>query len=436
MKEAHFARCQVETPPDVVRLVWSLVSGQRPGQVFDSVLDLGAGDGRFSQAVGSYREYTGIERDNAKASQAKLPLGARLVVADALQWKEADYDICIGNPPYIRHHGLEATWRNSALQSIQASGGPALKKTANAFVIFLTQALMCTKPNGIVAQVVPYEWVTRPSSKELREFIDERGWSVHVYRFDSDIFPTVLTTASITIIDKSSNSGQWTFGAITRSGAVKLASHASGTRSRVIPYSDGSEACKTIRGLSPGGQDIFVLTEEERLFHSLKRNVDVRPCVTSMRSIAHDLELLDKDSFEQLFVRSGARCWLIRSDKEKMSPQLTRYLAGVDEVMWKKYSTCTSRAVWWKYSPHPVPALLVASGFTKKGPKVLLNEVGAIAAGSVYGVLIEQGPKLARSMARKLRNYDFQRRLVHHSNGLKKVEVRQLNAVLADLLPD
>lgn len=436
MKEAVFSRCQVETPPDIVQLVWSLVSEQRPGEIFDSVLDLGAGDGRFSQIVGVYRKYTGVERDEARATKASLPPRAELVVADALQWEGSDYSICVGNPPYIRHHGLERSWRDSALQRIQASGGPALKKTANAFVIFLAQALMRTKADGIVAQVVPYEWVTRPSARELREFIEAKGWGVRVYRFDSNIFPTVLTTASITIIDKSARSGQWRFGSITRSGAIKLASHASGTHSKVISYSEGSEACKAIRGLSPGGQEIFVLTEEERLFHSLKKGVDVRPCVTSLRSVAQELESLDKDSFEKLFVRAGARCWLVRSDKEKLSPRLQQYLNSVDEATWKKYSTCTERALWWRYRPHPTPAMLVASGFTSKGPKVLLNEVGAIAVGSVYGVLIEQGQQLAPTMAEKLRRYDFQQRLVHHSNGLKKIEVRQLNAVLADLLLD
>jgi len=436
MKEAYLKRCQVETPSDIVRLVWTLVSKQRPGQIFDSVLDLGAGDGRFSHVIDAYRKYTGVERDEVKVSQAKLPPGANLVVADALQWDRSDYEICVGNPPYIRHHGLETSWRDSALQSIQVSGGPALKKTANSFVIFLTQALIRTKSDGIVAQVVPYEWVTRPSAKELRVFIKDKGWDVYVYRFDSNIFPTVLTTASITIIDKNTSTGKWNFGSITRSGSIKLASQPSGTQSKVLSYSDGSAICKAIRGLSPGGQDIFVLTEEERLFHSLKKGVDVRPCVTSLRSIAPDLELLDKDSFERLFVRSKARCWLIRSDKEKLSPQLTRYLAGVDEASWKRYSTCTTRELWWKYRPHPAPSLLVASGFTKDGPKVLMNEVRAVAAGSVYGVLIDENPELARTMASKLRGYDFQTQLVHHSNGLKKIEVRQLNAVLTDLLPD
>lgn len=434
MKQDHLTRCQVETPHDVVQLVWSLISQQRPGQVFASVLDLGAGDGRFSHAAHAYKEYVGIERDEAKASQVKLSDGASLVVTDGFAWDGKDYELCIGNPPYIRHHGLEPEWRDMALKSIVDEGGPLLKKTANAFVLFLTRALMRSKNDGLVAQVVPYEWVTRPSTSELRKFIESKGWDVYVYRFDSNIFPTVLTTASITLIDKNSSDGLWKFGTISRSGKVKLANYASGTRSKVLSYSHGSENCKAIRGLSPGGQEIFVLTEEERLFHSLKRGQDVRPCVTSLRSVSQELSLLDKKSFEQIFVRAGARCWLIRSDLDDHSPELSRYLEGVRAEAWERYSTCTTRELWWRYRPHPAPALLVASGFTQKSPKVLLNEVGAVAVGSVYGVLLDENESAARMMADRLRDYDFQRRLVHHSNGLKKIEVRQLNAVLADLL--
>lgn len=436
MKEAQLKRCQVETPPDVVRLVWSLVANFRPNHIFGSVLDLGAGDGRFSHACEMYKKYTGIEYDAEKVATAKLPAGAQLIVADALKWQESDYDVCIGNPPYVRHHGLDPVWKSTVLNSIHAAGGPALKKTANAFVIFLTQALMRTQVDGLIAQVVPYEWVSRPSARELREYIKAQGWSVHVYRFDSNIFPSVLTTASISIIDKKSSSGEWKFGSISRDGEIKLSDSASGTRSKVIPYANGIKACKAIRGLSPGGQKIFVLTEEERLFHSLKRNLDVRPCVTSLRSVDLDTEILDKESFEELFVQRGARCWLVRSDREKLSPQLTRYLDGVEGAAWKMYSTCTARSVWWKYKAHPIPALLLASGFTKKRPKILINEVGAIAAGSVYGVLIDHDLNSTTAIFQKLLSYDFQRRLVHHSNGLKKIEVRQLNTVLADLLPD
>ena len=142
MKATNLKRCQVETPPDIVQLVWTLVSGMRSGEKFDSVLDLGAGDGRFSQAPGFYKKYTGIELDQSRIDSAQLPLRASLVFADALAWEGSDYSICIGNPPYIRHHDLDNNWRDLALHAISRDGGPALKKTANAFVIFLAQALL------------------------------------------------------------------------------------------------------------------------------------------------------------------------------------------------------------------------------------------------------------------------------------------------------
>lgn len=437
MKDEHLKRCQVETPPDVVQLVWSLVSGMRKDQIFDSVLDLGAGDGRFSQVSGMYGEYTGIESDPSKVSSARLPDNARLVIADALAWEEGGYSICVGNPPYIRHHGLGDEWRDLAHSSIVSDGGPKLKKTANAFIIFLAQALLRTSEDGVVAQVIPYEWVSRPSAGELRDFIRSKGWGVSVYRFESSIFPTVLTTASITIIDKGVRTGGWRYGSITRDGQIRVSEKATGTTSHVISYKDGGPSCKGIRGLSPGGQDIFVLTEEERLFHSLKKGVDVRPCVVSLRAVSEDVQRLDKQTFDELFVGRGVRCWLIRSDKDRLSPQLQRYLDSVPESSWGRYSTCTNRAVWWRYRPHPAPALLLASGFTGKRPKSLINDVGAIAAGSVYGVLVDlsAGPKIVEQVFKGLRAYDFKRRLVHHSNGLKKVEVRQLNSVLASFLP-
>jgi len=404
----------------------------------DSVLDLGAGDGRFSQISGLYREYTGIECDRSKINAAKLPNNAKLVVADALAWKQGGYSVCVGNPPYIRHHDLNSEWRDLALGSIAGDGGPKLKRTANAFIMFITQALLRTSEDGLVAQVVPYEWVSRPSASELRHFIRSNGWSVSVYRFESNIFPTVLTTASITIIDKSVKTGEWRYGVITREGKIRVSGKASGTTSDVIDYRNGDNSCKGIRGLSPGGQDIFVLTEEERLFHSLKKGIDVRPCVVSLRAVNEEVQRLDRQTFDDLFVGRGMRCWLIRSDKDSISPQLQRYLTGVMESSWGRYSTCTSRAIWWRYRPHQVPALLVGSGFTGKRPKSLINDVGAIAVGSVYGVLVDPSVEsnVVEQVFNGLRTYDFARRLVHHSNGLKKVEVRQLNTVLADLLPD
>ena len=432
MRSTQLQRCQVETPRDVVELVWRLAKWARPGEKFKSVLDLGAGDGRFGRVRGAFERYVGVEMDSDKVAGARMPVGSRLVVGDALSWNGRGYTICIGNPPYIRHHGLEPEWRNRVLERIVGDGGPSLKATANVFLMFLAKALQTTKADGLVVQLIPYEWVTRPSAAELREFISQKGWDVHVYRFDVDIFPTVLTTASVTIIDKASHQGRWTFGQIGRNGQIKTVRQASGSTSKVLDYKDGSDSLHAIRGLSPGGQSIFVLTEEERLFYGLRRKADVIPCVTSLRLLEDDLTDLTAAVFEDRYVARGRRCWLIRSNRDNLSPALEQYLKSVGDT-WKKYSTCTARSSWWQYKCHPVPQLLVASGFTKKAPKILINSIKAIAVGSVYGIVSDGSGAAAGTMARKLRSYDFQRRVVHHSNNLKKIEVRQLNAVLHQL---
>lgn len=431
MKIEHLQNCQVETPREIVELVWTLACALRKGGKFSRVVDLGAGDARFSRRAQAYDQYTGVEVDKAKVKGLNLPLNVEVVLADAMKWKGAGFDLCIGNPPYIRHHNLDPKWRAEVLEQIAKESGVNLKLTANLFVLFLMQALLRTHENGLVVQLIPFEWVTRPSASELRDYINANKWDVTVYRFNTDIFPRVLTTASVTIIDKSSRNGRWSFSEIGKDGLVKSLQHPSGHATEVLLYEDRKGNLYGLRGLSPGGQDLFVLTEEERLHFSLKKRRDVVPCVTTLRAVPGDVQHLTTESFQKHFVGAGKRCWLIRSDRDIVSDELRRYLDSVGN-RWQQYSTCTDRELWWHYRPHPTPALLISSGFVGKTPKLLVNSIGAIAVGSVYGI-ISLGDDVPEQIAQKLREYDFEQRVVSHSNNLKKVEVRQLNTVLAQL---
>jgi hypothetical protein len=431
MKTEHLQGCQVATPHQIVELAWKLACGMRKEGRFGTVIDLGAGDARFSGAVQAYDSYIGLEIDKTKVQGLALPKHARIKITDALKWSGKDFDLCIGNPPYIRHHKLDPKWRAAVLAQIEKESGVSLKRTANLFVMFLMQALLRTQENGLVLQVVPYEWVTRPSAKELREFINKNKWNVTVLRFNTDIFPQVLTTASITIIDKSTRNGIWSFGEIGSDGTVSMRAHSSGSNKAVLTYEERQGDLYGLRGLSPGGQEFFVLTESERLHYSLKKRIDVTPCVTSLREFPVDESELNVANFQKYYVEAGKRCWLIRSDKDVISSQLRLYLDSVGDK-WKKYSTCTNREIWSRYRPHPVPALLLSSGFVGKGPKVIINTVKAIAAGAVYGI-ISLGARRPESIAEKLRKIDFQQQVVSHANNLKKLEVGQLNSVLTEL---
>ena len=94
--------------------------------------------------------------------------------------------------------------------------------------------LLKTRPTGLVALVIPYEWVSRPSAEALRDYIRDQGWSVTVYRFQKPIFDGVLTTASVSIIDKKSHHGHWNYFEITSD--FKVIARAGVAGAKVLEY--------------------------------------------------------------------------------------------------------------------------------------------------------------------------------------------------------
>lgn len=320
-------RCQVATPHEVVKLMWGLVKDRREN--IESVVDLGAGDSRFA-SVGAYQSYTGVELDDNVESVCLRP-NAEVVREDAFAWNGCDFDLAIGNPPYVKASFMAPMWRQKAQRAL-SKGGIDLAGNANLFLYFMALALLKTNSNGLVVQLVPYEWVARPSAGGLRSFINDHGWRVEVFRFDSSIFERVLTTACITIIDKGlTHRGGWLYNRIDPQMRVRKLRAPSVEARRVTKYSkrDQLPGVYCQRGLSPGGQDIFVLTEEERVLHSLRRNLDVVPCITSLRDWPVEQTTLNADTFEKNLVLQSRRCWLIKSTTDHPSERVLRYLGNL-----------------------------------------------------------------------------------------------------------
>lgn len=422
--------CQVSTPKDVVDMMWRMTRSRRA--VVNKTLDLGAGDGRFADGRGT-ASYVGYEIDAAKIPAIRVA-GRKFENRDVLECAKKDYDVCIGNPPYIRRKLIGAEWRESAIALLtRESDGIVPRSDANAFVYFLWLALLRTKKDGLVVQLVPFEWVNRPSAGPLRKFIAKNHWNVEVFRFSDDIFDRVLTTAAIVIIDKSKRDGEWKYFTLDRAGQASPTANATGNDSSVLEYSNRDAAAYALRGLSPGGQDVYVLTEEARLYQGLSIGSDVTPCVTTLRHLDAGQLALTDTLFENAFVKAGHPCWLIRSDREQRSVPLERYLMSIKDLA-MKYSTNSIRGSnWFRFRPHPVPDILVASGFREKSPKSFLNQAGVITLGSVYAVFVK-GRDRQVATVKALRDFNFEAQVVAHSNGLRKIEVKQLNSVLSRIV--
>ena len=429
--ELYLDRCQVDTPSKIVAAVWRHIQERRDS--VRAVVDFGAGDGRFAYG-GNYEKYVGYEIDVSRFADTRLPSNASLVSQCAFSAHIETADVCVGNPPYVRNQDLPVGWRQEAAACLFAKTGVRISGLANAWQYFFLLALASTKADGLVALIIPYEWVSRPSAASLRDYIRAHGWNVMVYRLLDDTFNRVLTTSSITIVDKRCTDGEWKFYEESPDGTFRALSTEAGSESGVLAYANRQQSrvsrYQAKRGLSPGTQEVLTLTEGERVHSGLVIDRDVVPCITSLRGLDPSKLTLTQKVFDREFRMIGAKCWLVRTDR-KPSARLQAYFDSISSNRYQT-ATCLQREKWWQFSMPDTPSLLVATGFRGTFPKVIVNAIGAKAVGGVSGVFGVPQNKRSK-LAAALRSQDVSERIISHSNGLKKIEINQLNTLLQNL---
>jgi len=156
---------------------------------------------------------------------------------------------------------------------------------------------------------------SRPSASPIREYIRDKNWNVTVYRFRERIFQGVLTTASITIIDKASTNGKWRFFDLDRAFKIIPRLGEAESKAGVIRYERRGNVWAVTR-LESGNPESFTLTEGERKHFGLKKT-DVVPCATTLRDVPPTVRTLTRSAFKKHFINAGCRCWLIKSYSNK-----------------------------------------------------------------------------------------------------------------------
>ncbi len=428
--DLYLDRCQVDTPAHVVKQVWKLIRARR--RHIGKVVDFGAGDGRFA-TMGQYKEYVGYEIDSRRSHAFGMPSNARIEHRCAFVDDVDDADVCLGNPPYVRNQDLPIGWRERAADVIAHRTAVTVSGLANAWQYFAFLALSSTKPHGLVALVMPYEWVSRPGAKQLRTLIADNGWDVDIYRLSDTTFHRVLTTSAITIIDKARATGRWRYFVEDAPSTFRPLTSPSGSREvlRYTPRAAAMPEGTAHRGLSPGTQEVLTLTEGERVRNGLRVGADVVACVTTLRGLDPGVATLTRQIFNAHYREVGAKCWLIRTDYPP-SARLRSYLDSVPKRH-RQTATCLARDDWWRFVMPAVPTILVATGFRGPRPKVVRNAIGARAVGGVAGVF-GVGVARARDLTRRLRGAALGGRIVAHSNGLRKLEIGQLQTLVTKAL--
>jgi SAM-dependent methyltransferase len=199
----------VYTPPAIVDSMIAWISRQaEPARLVDP----GAGSGRF--LANAARRFNSAQLVAVEAD----PLAALMLRANAavqgwsprLRLHVGDFreltlpaqngvTAFVGNPPYVRHHGISPQWKAWYREACAAFGVRA-SALAGLHLHFFVQALRLAKVGDIGVFITAAEWLDVNYGSALRQLLTERlgGIELRVLEPTAEAFPGTATTAAIT----------------------------------------------------------------------------------------------------------------------------------------------------------------------------------------------------------------------------------------------
>lgn len=166
-----------------------------------SILEPSVGDGVFVSSIYNnvnfshkVNDITVIERDNAELAKVRAITNDKklnTIHSDFLDFQSninTEYDLVIGNPPYIKK-GLLTNKQIEACEKIhQLYSSLSNNKIKNIWTAFLIRSINLVKNDGALAMVLPSELLQVKYAAELRELIIREFERVEIFTFNELLF--------------------------------------------------------------------------------------------------------------------------------------------------------------------------------------------------------------------------------------------------------
>lgn len=348
------ARGAFFTPPAIAQFLVDWAVRERD----DRVLEPSCGEAAFLLPAGARlrqlgasppswsHQLCGIEIHPASASAASDALAragtaAEVVVRDFFACPpRQDFDVVVGNPPYIRYQHFTGLARSKSLEAA-LSQGVRLSGLASSWAAFVIHAAGFLKPDGRLAVVLPAELLTVGYAAEVRRFLLRRFAKVRLVMFEQRIFQGVLEEVVLLLAEGTGGAGHFELHqasnaeSLSRVGSDAWTEHTPGnddkwtpallpaealTRYRALTasgtFSTLSDWGSTYLGAVTGSNAYFALTTME----AAQRGIDPNDCVKiSPPGSRHLAGLKFTTEAWQTLVSEGERCLLFPRDPARAS---------------------------------------------------------------------------------------------------------------------
>jgi SAM-dependent methyltransferase len=199
----------IYTPGPIVEAMLDRATGETTEPV--RVVDPGSGSGRFLLcAAQRFPKAKLVAVDIDPLAQLMLHANASVLgVLERIRFVDDDYrnlklddvggpTLFIGNPPFVRHHGISATWKNWFADTAKRHGYPA-SKLAGLHVHFLLKTRALVRPGDYGAFIAASEWMDVNYGATVKVMLANGlgGKLVQVFDAGSRPFHDAMATAAV-----------------------------------------------------------------------------------------------------------------------------------------------------------------------------------------------------------------------------------------------
>jgi adenine-specific DNA-methyltransferase len=390
----------IYTPaPIIAAMVDWAASKEQPGRVIDP----GAGSCRFALAAGARfpkAELLAVESDplsaivgRANLSAAGLAGRAPMMCVDYRDWVPdrsfRGETLYVGNPPYVRHHEIEAKWKDWLADTASSLGGRA-SRLAGLHVHFFIATAQKATPGDRGVFITSSEWLDVNYGSVVRGLLLDGlgGESIDLFEPTAAVFEGVATTGVITCFRVGSRVQAIRVRRVT--DVESLRRLAEGTpvsrttmastprwttltaRPRPIPtgFVELGEVCRVHRGTATGHNAVWILKPDAET--DLPARV-LFPCVTRAK------ELFDAGQFLDDGTRLCRAVDLPRDLNlldEREAGAVARFLRQAEKHGATESYIARHRKPWWAVGLRE-PAPILATYMARRVPAFVRNSAGA-----------------------------------------------------------